>query len=126
MMGVRASMPGDGDHTEMYVRFAAQFYDRGKQLWRDVSGSAVSRWIKLKSGKKGVPAGDLARLEAGYTFAFDAPSNGKVFRLRGAVDYKWVKCRRIVRSAHQTTKGGHPYTKGSDPKGYSAGLCEIT
>ena len=30
MMGVRASMPGDGGHTKMYMRFVAQYYDRSK------------------------------------------------------------------------------------------------
>ena len=38
MMGVRASMPGDGAHTKMYMRFTAQYYDRAKQLWTEVGG----------------------------------------------------------------------------------------
>jgi hypothetical protein len=119
MMGVRASMPGDAEHTKMYMRFAAQYYDRTKQLWLDVKGSGLSKWIYVGSGQ-------FARRQGGYTFAFDAPSNGKVFTLRGAVDYKWTKGRRIVRTAHVNTKGGHPNTKGADPATYSAGLCEIT
>jgi hypothetical protein len=119
MMGVRASMPGDAEHTKMYMRFAAQYYDRSKQLWSDVQGSGVSKWILVGSG-------DYARREGGYTFAFDPPKTGKTFVLRGAVDFKWTKARRIVRTAHVNTKGGHPGTKGADPKTYSAGLCEIT
>jgi hypothetical protein len=119
MMGVRASMPGDAEHTKMYMRFAAQYYDRSKQLWSDVQGSGVSKWILVGSG-------DFARREGGYTFAFDPPKTGKTFVLRGAVDFKWTKARRIVRTAHVNTKGGHPGTKGADPKTYSAGLCEIT
>jgi hypothetical protein len=119
MMGVRASMPGDAQHTKMYMRFVAQYYDRPKQLWSDVKGSGVSKWILVGSG-------DFARREGGYTFAFDPPTDGKAFRLRGAVDFKWTKGRRIVRTAHVNTEGGHPGTNGSDPKAYSAGLCEIT
>ena len=120
MMGVRASMPGDGAHTKMYMRFVAQYYDRSHQLWSEVKGSGISKWIYVGSGQ-------FARRQGGYTFAFDAPKPGKTFVLRGAVDYKWVNKRgRIVRTAHQNTKGKHPNTKGAEPKGYSAGLCEIS
>jgi hypothetical protein len=119
MMGVRASMPGDAQHTKMYMRFVAQYYDRSKQLWSDVKGSGVSKWILVGSG-------NYARRQGGYTFAFDAPASGKTFVLRGAVDFKWTKSGRIVRTAHVNTKSGHPRTKGADPATYSAALCEIT
>jgi hypothetical protein len=118
MMGVRASMPGDGDDTKMYMRFIAQYYDRSKQLWTEVNGSGISRWIYVGSGHR-------ARRQAGYTFAFDPPGGGKTFVLRGAVDYKWTKGRRTVRTAHLITKGGHPNTLGADPSAYSAGICSI-
>jgi len=119
MMGVRASMPGDGDRTKMYMRFAAQYYDRSKQLWFDVKGNGLSEWIAVGSGR-------YARRQGGYTFAFDAPKSGKAFVLRGAVDFKWTKGRRIVRTAHLNTKGGHPGTRGADPEDFSAGICEIS
>src|SRR3954453_1963900 len=119
MMGVRASMPGDGDRTKMYMRFVAQYYDRSKQLWSEVEGSGVSQWIYVGSGI-------YASRQAGYTFAFDPPANGKTFVLRGAVDFKWTKGLRIVRTARVMTKGGHPGTKGADPVTYSAALCEIS
>ena len=118
MMGVRASMPGDGADTKMYMRFIAQYYDRSKQLWSEVKGSGISRWIYVGSG-------NYARRQAGYTFAFDQ-LGGKTFLLRGAVDYKWTKGRRTIRTAHLITKGGHPNTRGADPKTYSAGLCAIS
>jgi hypothetical protein len=119
MMGVRASMPGDAAHTKMYMRFIAQYYDRSNQLWSEVKGSGVSKWIYVGSG-------DFARRQGGYTFAFDPPTSGKTFVLRGAVDFKWIKERRIVRTARLLTKGGHPGTQGADPKSYSAALCNIT
>src|SRR3954469_5590293 len=108
MMGVRASMPGDGEHTKMYMRFVAQYYDRSKQLWSEVKGSGISKWIYVGSGR-------FAHHQGGYTFAFD-PTGGKTFELRGAVDFKWTKGRRIVRTAHVLTVGGHPNTQGADPK----------
>src|SRR5258705_10776305 len=72
MMGVRASMPGDAQHTKMYMRFVAQYYERTKQLWSDVKGSGISKWILVGSG-------DFARRQGGYTFAFDPPASGKTF-----------------------------------------------
>jgi hypothetical protein len=119
MMGVRASMPGDAAHTKMYMRFAAQYYDRSNQLWSEVQGSGVSKWVFVGSG-------DYARRQAGYTFAFDPPTAGKTFVLRGAVDFKWTRSGRTVRTAHLLTKAGHPGTQGADPKNYSAALCNIT
>jgi hypothetical protein len=119
MMGIRASMPGDGERTRMYMRFVAQYYDRARQLWSDVKGSGVSKWIYVGSGI-------YARRQGGYTFAFDPPASGKTFVLRGAVDYKWVKGRRIVRTAHLLTKSGHPNTEGADPPTFSASTCQIT
>lgn len=119
MMGVRASMPGDAEHTRMYMRFSAQYYDRSRQLWSNVTGSGVSKWIYVGSGQ-------YARRQGGYTFAFDPPTNGRDFILRGAVDFKWTKHRRIVRTAHVLTKAGHPRTRGADPRRYSASLCQIT
>jgi hypothetical protein len=117
MMGIRGSMPGDAGHTKMYMRFIAQYYDRTHQLWSEAK-HGVSGWIYVGSG-------DYARREAGYTFAFNPPMNG-MFTMRGAVDFKWTKGKRIVRTAHVITKGGHPNTKGADPKDYTKALCEIS
>jgi hypothetical protein len=119
MMGVRASMPGDGAKTRMFMRFVAQYYDRSRQLWSEVKGSGISKWIYVGSGI-------YQSRQGGYTFAFDPPAGGKTFVLRGAVDYKWTKGLRVVRTAHVVTKSGHPNTKGADPAAFSAGLCEIT
>jgi hypothetical protein len=118
-MGVRASMPGDGARTTMYMRFAAQYYERSKQIWRDVRGTGgLSKWMKVGSGR-------FARRQAGYTFGFEA-TKGKTFTLRGVAFFEWRKDKRIVRSARVNTTGGHPNTATADPKAYSAGLCDIS
>jgi hypothetical protein len=121
MMGVRGSMPGDAQHTKMYMRFVAQYYSPAKQLWLEAGKDAVSKWIYVGSGQ-------FARRQAGYTFAFghDPAAGSAKFTLRGAVDFKWTKRGRIVRTAHVNTKGGHPATKSADPKDYTAGTCDMT
>jgi hypothetical protein len=118
-MGVRASMPGDGARTTMYMRFSAQYYERSKQAWLDVKGTGgISKWIKAGSGR-------YARRQAGYTFGFE-PTNGKTFTLRGVVSFEWRKGKRVVRSARINTTGGHPDTATADPVSYSSALCEIS
>ena len=118
-MGVRASIPGDGDHTRMYIRITPQYYDRPNQTWSGVKGYPSSGWIYAGSGL-------YKRAERGFTFEFDAPQNGATLLLRGAVDFKWVKKHHTVRTFHLVTKGGHPGTVGADPKDYSAPVCNIT
>jgi hypothetical protein len=118
-MGVRASMPGDGARTTMYMRFAAQYYERSKQAWLDVKGAGgLSKWIKVGSGR-------FARRQAGYTFGFE-PTKGKKFTLRGVVLFEWRRGKTVVRSARVNTKGGHPNTTTADPQSYSASLCDIS
>jgi hypothetical protein len=113
-------MPGDGAHTKMYMRFIAQYYDPSRQMWYDAKQNAVSKWIYVGSGI-------YARRQGGYTFAFGPPANGTTSSstLRGAVDFKWVKGRRIVRTMHVVTERGHRGTTGADPAGYSASICQI-
>lgn len=118
MMGVRASMPGDGQRTRMYMRFSAQYFNRPRQAWMDVRGSAVSRWILVGSGI-------YERREKGYTFGFKAPANGRSYVMRGVVEMEWRKSGRAVRTARVTTRGGRGDTPGADPEGYSKSLCEI-
>ena len=110
-----------GDEEKIQMRWQTESpngvgEDRSRQLWSEVKGSGISKWIYVGSGV-------YARRQGGYTFAFDAPGGGKTFVLRGAVDYKWTKGRRIVRTARVITKSGHPGTKGADPTTYSASLC---
>lgn len=117
-MGVRASIPGDGDHTRMYMRFHAQYYDHQNQAWPEVKGSP-SKWFYAGSGI-------YRRAERGYTFSFEPPQGGSTLTLRGSVDFKWVKKHHTIRTARQVTKTGHPGTLGADPKDFSAALCNIS
>ena len=118
MMGVRASMPGDGTRSRMYMRFAAQYFNRSKQMWMDVKGNGLSRWILAGSGI-------YERRERGYTFGFEAPAADRSYVMRGVVEMEWRRSTRVIRRARVNTKGGLGDTRGADPPGYSKGLCEI-
>jgi hypothetical protein len=115
-IGVRASMPGDGTRTRMYMRITPEYYDALRQGWFAAGGS---KWMYVGRGV-------YRWRQGGYTFAIEPPKGAQESVLRGAVDYKWTKGRRIVRTAHVITKGGHPGTKGADPRSYSKALCTIS
>ncbi|HEY2602250.1 MAG TPA: hypothetical protein VGI67_11890 [Thermoleophilaceae bacterium] len=127
-MGVRGSMPGDGNrHERMYMRFHAQSYDQTTKTWSEVKGVNVSGWLLAGSAR-------FKARQAGFTFQFNSPTAGKSFVLRGVVDFQWRERRRtksgklrmvVVRTLHANTKGEHA-APGADPKGYSSGTCEIS
>lgn len=119
-MGVRASMPGNGSRQRMYMRFRAQFFGGGK--WHDVKGNGLSPWILAGSAK-------YVSRQAGYTFKFDPPKGSARFVLRGVVSFEWRATKKgrtkVRRKATRNTKGGYSFAGGGDPRGYSAGTCEI-
>ncbi len=125
IMGVRASMPGNGTHEHMWMRFHAQYYNQAKKTWFDVKGNGVSAWILAGSAR-------YRSRQAGYNFNFAPPTAGSTYVLRGVVDFQWRARRRVngklrwvvVHRARANTKGGHS-TDTADPPGYSSGLCEI-
>jgi hypothetical protein len=125
-MGVRASMPGDGRRERMFMRFRAQFFDATTSRWHNVTANGNSGWISAGSAL-------FKTRELGWTFAFDAPTPGSTYTLRGVVDFQWRAKRRrgrrvrtvVVRRVSLHTKGGFKSTVGADPPGYSNGLCEI-
>ena len=114
-LGVRARMPGDGEHERMYMRFTAQF--RSKDRWRQVDDGAVSRWIYVGSAL-------YRNQEQGYTFHFQPPPKGETYLLRGLVQFQWRRGSRIVHRTHVYTTSHH-HSRYADPKGYSASTCTI-
>lgn len=126
-MGVRASMPGNGTYQRMYMRFRAQFYNSEKKKYENVQGSGFSGWIYAGSAR-------YKYRQAGFTFSFDPPGPGASFTLRGLVDLQWRQKQKtksgklrwlVVRKAQLITKAGLKGVRGSDPPGFSSGVCEI-
>jgi hypothetical protein len=123
VLGVRASMPGDGSRARMYMRFRAQFLDPATGGFANVYSS---RWTRVGTARS-------KRRESGFSFTFDPPSEGRSWILRGRVEFEWRERRRrrgrlrtvVVRRATRMTETGHPSSAGSDPVGFSAALCEL-
>ena len=119
VLGVRASMPGNGTSQSMWMRFRASYYDRSTERWYDVGGDSISPWIKVGSAR-------YRTRQAGRRFHIDPPLPTTSHVVRGVVDFRWRRKRETVRRATRKTLSGHPTGRHADPRGYSAGICEIT
>jgi hypothetical protein len=113
-IGIRASMPGTPKGVRLSMRFRVQ-YKVDENTWADVQ-DADSGWRALGVAK-GVPA------ESGWTFSFTKPS--KAVTLRGVVRFRWRKGDQLPRTSEVVTEAGHKSSAGSDPAGFSAGICAL-
>lgn len=118
IIGIRASMPGNGTAQRMFMRFEAQWYstERG----RFVPTGSSSRWRSAGSAR-------YKSSQLGFSFQFDDPPAGTAFRMRGKVSYQW-RARRgkrwvVVRRASRITRAGLDGVKGGDPAGRSDAQC---
>ena len=115
-LGVRARMPGNGRHEQMYMRFLAE-YQASNGVWHHVAVGGASPWEHAGSA--------LFRYEElGYTFTFDQLAPGEGYTMRGLVKFEWRAHGKVQRRAHLLTTTGHP-TKRSDPSQYSAANCFV-
>lgn len=118
VLGVRASMPGNGTKQTMWMRFRASYFDRATERWRDVGGTSRSPWIKVGDAR-------FRSRQAGRKFEIAPPAPSTSHVVRGLVEYQWRRGRKVVRRRKQKTLSGHPTGRHGDPRGYSAGVCEI-
>jgi hypothetical protein len=117
-MGVRASLPGDGSHGQMSVRFTAQWFDNSQQAWLPVEGAATSPWLNAGSARS------RAR-QAGWTFDFNAPAPGGSYLLRAVAELQWRSGATVVRSTSLVTSAGMAAVMAGDPAGTSLASCTI-
>lgn len=118
IIGIRASMSGNGRSQRMFMRFEAQWYSAKRR--RFVATGSSSRWISAGSAL-------YRSSQAGFNFQFDDPPVGTVFLMRGKVSYEW-RARRgkrwvVVRRASRITKAGLDGVRGGDPVGRSDAQC---
>jgi hypothetical protein len=118
-IGIRGSMPGDGDKTEvMFMRFGVQLFDTADARWRNLDG-ADSGFVEVGSARK-------AR-QSGNTFTITPPRPGSApYLLRGVVSFEWREAGKVVRHTRRSTAAAHSNTAGSDPVGFTSATCTIT
>ena len=118
VLGVRASMPGNGTSQTMWMRFRASYFDRGTEEWYDVPGGR-SPWIKVGNAR-------YRSRQAGRKFRIEPPVPTTSHVVRGIVQYQWRRDGKVVHRRKQKTLSGHPTGRYGDPYAYSNGVCEIT
>ena len=118
-IGIRGSMPGLGRRASLYMRFQVHYLSASDGKWHTIEANGDSGYVKVGVASKRV-------LETGRTFRFLPPPDGGAHTLRGAVTFVWRRKGRTVQRVREITEGGHRSTKGADPEGYSAAVCQIS
>jgi hypothetical protein len=116
-IGVRGSMPGNGQaHDTMYMSFRLQYLAAGKR-WVDVAANASSGWEQVGGG--GSPR------QGGSSFALKPVAGKPAVTLRGVVDFQWRHGTQVLLSTAEPTSAGHRSLAGADPANFSAATCAI-
>ena len=120
VLGVRASMPGNGTSQTMWMRFRASYFDRETEQWYDLAGDSRSPWIKVGNAR-------YRARQGGRKFTIAPPPPTTTYVVRGIVKFQWRrrKTGEVVRRREKLTLAGHPTGSHGDPYDYSSGLCEI-
>jgi hypothetical protein len=116
-VGVRGSMPGDGQaHEKMYMSFRLQYEDAATKKWVDLaSGSAAPTFVSVGAARS-------AR-QAGRSFQLVPVAGRPAFTLRGVVSFQWRRGATVVHAVSRPTTAGQLSLAGADPAGFSAATC---
>ena len=117
VVGVRGSMPGDGEPKDtMYMRFRLEYFEETSHKWTELGHGA-------DSGLLAVGPSNTAR-QYGRSFTLAAPTHA--VKLRGLVSYEWVRDKRVVYSTQRITTAGRKSVAGADPVGFSSATCLLS
>lgn len=116
-VGIRGSMPGDGQvHDTMYMSFRLQYMDTTSGQWVDLS-KTVPPFVAVGAAKTARQGGSSFELK---------PVTGKpAFTMRGVVNFQWRHGSTVVASLARPTTAGHQSLAGADPANFSAATCQI-
>jgi hypothetical protein len=114
-VGIRGSMPGDGQaHDHMYMSFRLQYLNSAKH------------WADLSSGAGFVAIGRAATArQGGSSFELKPVARKPAVKLRGVVDFQWRRGSKTILSTAVPTTAGHRSLAGADPANFSAATCII-
>src|ERR1700730_4914575 len=116
-VGIRGSMPGDGNaHDTMYMSFRLQYMD-----------TTTSQWVNLSKNAPAFVAvgGAKSARQGGSSFELKPVTGQSPFSMRGVVDFQWKHSGSLVASFSRATSAGHQSLAGADPATFSAATCMI-
>ncbi len=113
-VGARVSAPGDGSEQSIRARFSLQWYSEAQGAWLAVEGASASPWMEVGSSQ-------VSSQQAGYTFQFDLPSDGRSKQVRAVTEVQWSIGATMVRSSSAVSQAGLPSDVGG-----SQATCSIS
>ncbi len=117
-VGIRGSMPGDGQpHETMYMSFRLQYLDSATKAWVDLANGAAPTFVAVGPAK--------AARQAGRSFQLVPVAGKPASTLRGVVSFQWRRGTTVVHAISRPSTDGHESLAGADPAGFSAATCLI-
>jgi hypothetical protein len=117
-IGVRGSMPGDGQAGQtMYMMFRLEYKDKATKRWVSPSYASAPAYVAVGAAKSVRQGGGSFQL---------TPTPGKpALTWRGVVTFQWRRGSTAVTSASRPTSADRISLAGADPAGFSAATCTI-
>ncbi len=117
VLGIRGSMPGDGNARDgLYMSFTVQY--RSGARWLALGKNASSAFVSPGNGA-------VHSRQDGTSFVIAPATSHAAFALRGLVTFQWRRGRRVIATTQRATTSGRRSLAGADPAGYSAAECSL-
>lgn len=117
-LGVRGSMPGDGEaHDTMYMRFRLQYLNATTKAWTDLANGVSPHYASVGTG--------ASARQGGRSFQLSPVAGQPAVTMRGVVTFEWRRGSTVLAQISRPTSAGRKSLAGSDPEGFSAASCVI-
>jgi hypothetical protein len=117
-LGVRGSMPGDGNARDrMFMSFKLQYLNATSKRWVDLASDSHASFVAVGGGG--------SSRQDGSSFEITPVAGKPAFELRGVVDFEWKHAGKVMLAVSRATTASHRSLAGADPAGYSAASCSI-
>jgi hypothetical protein len=117
-LGVRGSMPGDGEaHDTMYMRFRLQYMNTTTKAWTDLANGVSPHYASVGTG--------ASARQGGRSFQLSPVAGQPAVTMRGVVSFQWRRGSTVLAQISRPTTPERHALAGSDPEGFSAASCVI-
>ncbi|HEX4484571.1 MAG TPA: hypothetical protein VH081_12420 [Solirubrobacteraceae bacterium] len=117
-LGVRGSMPGDGQaHDTMYMRFRLQYMNTTTKAWTDLANGVSPHYASVGTG--------ASARQGGRSFQLSPVAGQPAVTMRGVVSFQWRHGSTVLAQISRPTTPERHALAGSDPEGFSAASCLI-
>ena len=117
-LGVRGSMPGDGEARDtMFMRFRLQYLDTSTKAWVDLANGVSPHYASVGTG--------ASARQGGRSFQLSPIAGQPAVTMRGVVTFQWRRGTTVLAQISRPTTPERHALAGSDPEGFSAASCVI-